>query len=87
MRLDVGIPSHIYYWADGTRRVCASAKKNTEKQNKIRQSKRVQRNDQEGKYKLREGSVYSVRAGFYHFLVNLSTMEFLSPLTFIYIMT
>ena len=34
MRLDVGIPSHIYYWANDTRRICASAKKNTEKQKK-----------------------------------------------------
>ena len=36
MRLDVGIHSHIYYWANDTRRICASAKTNTEKQKKIR---------------------------------------------------
>ena len=41
MRLDVNIPSHIYYWANDTRKIYASAKKNTEKQKKIRQSKRV----------------------------------------------
>ena len=34
MRLDVGIPSHIYYWANDTRRICASAEKNMEKQKK-----------------------------------------------------
>ena len=65
MRLDVGIPSHIYYWANDTRRICASAKKNTEKQKKeIRQSKMVQRKVQENNYKLGEGSIYSLRAGF-----------------------
>ena len=31
MRLGVGIPSHIYYWANDTRRICASAKKNRKK--------------------------------------------------------
>ena len=36
MRLDVaGNPSHIYYWANDTHRICVSAKKNTEKQKKI----------------------------------------------------
>ena len=71
MRLDVGIASHIYYWANNTRRLCASAKKNTEQQKKkIRQSKRVQRKDQEDNYKLGEGSLYSAGAGFDNFLVN-----------------
>ena len=86
MRLDVGIPSNIYYWANDTRRTCASAKKNTDKIKK-RQSKRVQKKDQGGNYKLRRGYVYSVRAGFDHFIVNLTTLEFLSPITFIYKMT
>ena len=27
MILDGGIPSHIYYWANDTRRICASAKR------------------------------------------------------------
>ena len=27
IRLDVGIPSHIYYWANDTHRICVSAKK------------------------------------------------------------
>ena len=31
MRLDAYIHSHIYYWANDTRRISASAKKNTEK--------------------------------------------------------
>ena len=84
VRFDVGIPSHIYHWANDTRRICASAKKNTEKQKKkTRQSKGVQRKDQEGSYKLREWSVDSVRPGFDHFLVNLTTLKVLSPLTFI----
>ena len=34
VRFDVGIPSHIYHWANDTRRICPSAKKNTEKQKK-----------------------------------------------------
>ena len=34
MRLDVGIHSHMYYWANDTRVICAGAKKNTEKQKK-----------------------------------------------------
>ena len=87
MGLDVGIHSHIYYWANNIRRICASAKKNTEKQNKIRQSKRAQRKDQENNYKLVEGSVYCVRAGFDHFLVNLGKLKLLSLLTLIYKMT
>ena len=32
--LYVGIHSHIYYWANDTRRICASSKKNTGKQRK-----------------------------------------------------
>ena len=59
MGLDVGIHSHIYYWAYDTRKICASAKKNLEKQKKIRQSERVQRKDQEDNYTLVEGSIYS----------------------------
>ena len=34
MRFDVGIPSHIYYWANDTRWICVSAKTNTEMQKK-----------------------------------------------------
>ena len=34
MRFDVGIPSHIYYWANDTRWICVSDKTNTEKQKK-----------------------------------------------------
>ena len=35
-RLDVGIPFHIYYSANDTRRICASVKKNTESKKKKR---------------------------------------------------
>ena len=34
MGLDVGIHSHIYYCANDTRKICASAKKTSEKQKK-----------------------------------------------------
>ena len=34
MGLDVGIHSHNYYWAYDTRKICGSAKKNSEKQKK-----------------------------------------------------
>ena len=68
MGLDVCIPSHIYYWANDTRRICTSAKKYK-------------------KAKKKEGSVYSVRAGFDHFLVILISLEISSPLTFMYKMT
>ena len=64
MRLYVGIHSHVYYWANDTRKICASAKKNTEKQKKTKQSKRAERNDQEDNYKLVKWSVYSAGAGF-----------------------
>ena len=62
-RLDVGITSHIYYWANNTNRICVSAKKNMEKPKKDWKSKRVQKGP-EDYYKLGEGSVYSARAGF-----------------------
>ena len=68
MRLDIGIPSHIYYWGNDTHRICACAEKNKERQKKIKQSKRVQRKDQEDNHKLGEGSVYNSRAGFDQFL-------------------
>ena len=68
MRLNVGIPSHIYYLANDTGKICASAKKNTEKQKKTKQTKRVQRKDQEDNYKLRDGSVYGAGAGFENFV-------------------
>ena len=38
MGLDVGIHSHIYYWANDTRKICANAKKNSEKQKKQKKS-------------------------------------------------
>ena len=63
MELDVGIHSHIYYSANNTSRVCANAKKNTEKQKNNKQSKRAQRKDQEDNYKWVKGSVYSTRFG------------------------
>ena len=83
---NVGIPSHIYYWASDARRICVSSKKNTEKKN-IRQFKRVQRKDQENSYTFGEGSVYNAKAGFDHFLVSLTKFKFSSLLTFIYKMT
>ena len=64
MGLDVGIHSHIYYCANDTSKICASAKKTSEKQKKkIRQSKRVQRKDQEDNYTLVKGSIYSMGWG------------------------
>ena len=63
MGLDVSIHSHIYYWANDTRKICASAKKKLGKQKKIRQSKRVQRKDHEDNYTFVEGSIYSVEGG------------------------
>ena len=39
MELDVDIHCHIYYWSNDTRRICASAKKNEEKQRMIRNLK------------------------------------------------
>ena len=35
MRLDIGIPPHIYYWANNTRRICASAKKNRKSKKRL----------------------------------------------------
>ena len=63
MGLYVGIHSHVYYWANDTRKICASAKK-TRKSKKNKQSKRAQRNDEEDNYKLVKWSVYSAGAGF-----------------------
>ena len=62
-------------------------KRTRKSKKKIRQSKRVERMDQEDNYKLGEGSVFTVRAGLDHFLVNMANLEFLSLLTFIYKMT
>ena len=66
--LDVGIHFHIYFWANNTRKKCASAKMNTEMQKKkIRQSKRAQRRDQADNNNLVEWSVYSAGAGSHTF--------------------
>ena len=86
MGLDVGIHFQIYIWRT-TPAGYVSALKNTEKTKQIRQSKRVQRNDQEDNFKLREGSVYSAGAEFDNFLVNLTSLVLSLLLTFIHKMT
>ena len=62
MGLKVGV--HSYYENSDSRRICASAKKSTEKEKKIRQAKRAKRKKLEDAYKQIEGSVYSAGAGF-----------------------
>ena len=66
--------------------LCANAKKNTEKQKEIRQSKREQRKDQEDNYILVERSVYSARLGLI-ILISLTKLLLTLILTFIYKMT
>ena len=62
MGLDAGIYSHIYYWADETRRICASAKKNTEKIN-ILDNLKGNKEGKGGQLQIGGGSVYNVRLG------------------------
>ena len=64
MGLKVGVHSHSYYENSDSRRICASAKKSTEKEKKIRQAKRAKTKKLEDAYKQIEGSVYSAGAGF-----------------------
>ena len=64
MGLKVGVHSLSYYENSDSRRICASAKKSTEKEKKIRQAKRAKRKKLEDAYKQIEGSVYSAGAGF-----------------------
>ena len=62
MRLDAGIYSHIYYWVDETRRICASSKENSKKIN-ILDNLKGNKKGKGGQLQIGGGSVYNVRLG------------------------
>ena len=85
-----------YIIAQNTRKICASAKKNSEKQKKrldnLKGYKEFERKDQEDNQTLVKGSIYSVWGGgggdgLSQLLVNLTKSVFSSNLTFINKMT